>query len=99
MLRPIGDRLIVEVLSEEEKTPGGILLPDTAREKPQEGKVIAVGTGRMLENGQKVDLEVKVGDKVIFSKYGGTEVKHKGKDYLILKESDVHAIVEEDKKK
>lgn len=99
MLKPIGDRLIVEVLSEEEKTPGGILLPDTAREKPQEGKVIAVGTGRMLENGQKVDLEVKVGDKVIFSKYGGTEVKHKGKDYLILKESDVHAIVEEDKKK
>ncbi len=99
MLRPIGDRLIVEVLSEEEKTSGGIILPDTAREKPQEGKVIAVGSGRILENGQKVDLEVKAGDKVIFSKYGGTEVKHKGKDYLILRESDVHAIVEEDKKK
>lgn len=99
MLRPIGDRIIVEVVSEEEKTAGGIILPDTAKEKPQEGKVIAVGTGRILENGQKVELEVKVGDRVIFSKYGGTEVKHKGKEYLILRESDVHAIVEEDKKK
>lgn len=95
MLKPIGDKVIVEPLSEEEKTAGGIILPDTAKEKPQEGKVIAVGSGKILESGQKVDMEVKVGDRVIFSKYGGTEVKHKGKEYLILRESDIYAIVEE----
>ena len=99
MIRPIGDRVLVEPLSEDEKTTGGIILPDTAKEKPQQGKIIALGSGRILENGQKIPFEVKIGDKVIFSKYGGTEVKHEGKEYLLLKESDIYAIIEENKKK
>jgi chaperonin GroES len=90
---PIHDRLVVKVEEEEEKTKTGIVLPDTAKEKPQKGKVIAVGQGRVLENGQRVPLEVHVGDVVIFSKYSGTEVKLEGEKYLILTEGDVLAIL------
>ncbi|HAA47236.1 MAG TPA: co-chaperone GroES [Synergistaceae bacterium] len=93
-LKPLGDRIVVKVLNQEETTKGGIVLPDTAKEKPQEGEVIAVGSGKVLENGQKLPLEVKIGDKVLFSKYGGTEVKVEGEEYLILSERDVLAILE-----
>ncbi|MBO2519468.1 MULTISPECIES: co-chaperone GroES [Limnochorda] len=93
-LRPLGDRIVVKTIEEEERTQGGIYLPDTAKEKPQQGEVIAVGPGRVLENGQRVELEVKVGDRVIFAKYGGTEVKLEGEEYLILRESDVLAVVD-----
>ncbi len=94
-LVPLGDRVVVEIIEEEERTKGGIVLPDTAKEKPQQGKVIAVGSGRILENGQKVPLEVKEGDKVIFSKYAGTEVKIDDKEYLILSERDILAVISE----
>jgi chaperonin GroES len=89
-LKPLGDRLIVEILEEEEVTASGIVLPDTAKEKPQRGKVLAVGNGR-YEDGKLVPLDVAVGDEVISSKYGGTEVKVGGEEYLILRESDVLA--------
>lgn len=91
-LRPLGDRVVVRVIEQEEKTRGGIVLPDTAKEKPQEGEVLAVGPGRVLDNGQRVAPEVKVGDRVIFAKYGGTEVEVGGEEYLILRESDILAI-------
>lgn len=94
MLKPLGDRIVIEALEMEEKTASGIVLPDTAKEKPQEGKVVAVGTGRVLDNGERVNLEVSVGDRIIFSKYAGTEVKYEGTEYLILRESDILAIVE-----
>ncbi|MDG4658333.1 co-chaperone GroES [Ectobacillus antri] len=93
MLKPLGDRVVIELVQAEEKTASGIVLPDTAKEKPQEGKVVAVGTGRVLENGERVALEVAVGDRIIFSKYSGTEVKYEGSEYLILRESDILAIV------
>ncbi|OIJ11349.1 co-chaperone GroES [Anaerobacillus alkalilacustris] len=93
MLKPLGDRIVIEQVETEEKTASGIVLPDTAKEKPQEGRVVAVGSGRILESGERVALEVKEGDKVIFSKYAGTEVKLDGKEYLILRENDVLAIV------
>jgi chaperonin GroES len=93
-LRPIGDKIIVEVIDEPEKSAGGILLPDTAKEKSQRGKVIAVGSGRTLDNGQKVALEVKVGDTVVYAKYGGTEFKLGNQELMILSERDIHAIVE-----
>lgn len=93
-LKPLGDRVVVKTIEEEQKTAGGIVLPDTAKEKPQKGEVLAVGTGKLLDNGERVPLEVKVGDKVIFAKYGGTEVKVDGKEYLILRESDILAIAE-----
>lgn len=93
-IRPLGDRVLVKPIEQEERTKGGIVLPDTAKEKPQLGEVIAVGTGRLLENGQRVPLEVKVGDRVIYAKYGGTEVKLDGVEYLILRESDVLAVQE-----
>lgn len=92
MLKPLSDRIVIKVLAEEEKTPGGIVLPDTAKEKPQVGEVIAVGPGRVMENGQKIAPEVKVGDKVIFSRYGGTEVKIDGEEYLIMREGDILAV-------
>ena len=92
MLKPLADRVIVKVLESEERTKGGIVLPDTAKEKPQEGEVKAVGPGRILENGTKVAPEVKVGDIVVFAKYGGTEVKVDGEELLILRESDILAI-------
>lgn len=91
-LNPIGDRVVVKPEPEEVKTKSGIVLPDTAKEKPQEGTVVAVGSGRILDNGQKVALEVKVGDKVIYSKYGGTEVKIEEEEYIILSEKDILAI-------
>ncbi|MCT8136598.1 co-chaperone GroES [Anaerobacillus sp. CMMVII] len=94
MLKPLGDRIVIEQVETEEKTASGIVLPDTAKEKPQEGRVVAVGSGRVLESGERVALEVKEGDKVIFSKYAGTEVKLDGKEYLILRENDVLAIVD-----
>ncbi|WOV87067.1 co-chaperone GroES [Sporosarcina oncorhynchi] len=93
MLKPLGDRIVIELIEVEEKTSSGIVLPDSAKEKPQEGKVVAAGTGRVLENGQRVDLEVKEGDRIIFSKYAGTEVKYEGNEYLILRETDVLAII------
>mgnify|MGYP003615258157 FL=1 len=94
MLKPLGDRVILKVVEKEEVSKGGILLPDTAsKEKPQEGKVIEVGSGKVLENGQKVALEVKKGDKVIFAKYAGEEVKVQGEEYLILSEKDILAII------
>lgn len=93
MIKPLGDRVVLQAIEQEEKTASGIVLPETAKEKPQEGKVIAVGTGR-YENGQKVDLEVKEGDRVIFSKYAGTEVKVGDTEYLILRESDILAVLD-----
>ena len=93
MLRPLGDRIVIELIEVEEKTAFGIVLPDSAKEKPQEGKVLAVGTGRVLDNGARVDLDVKEGDRIIFSKYSGTEVKYESNEYLILRESDVLAVI------
>ena len=92
-LQPLGDRLIVEVLEEEETTTSGIVLPDTAKEKPQRGKVLAVGPGARDEDGDYIKMDVEVGDEVIFSKYGGTEIKVGADDVLILRESDVLAKV------
>ncbi|MGI6611517.1 MAG: co-chaperone GroES [Limnochordia bacterium] len=92
-LKPLGDRVVVRAIEEEQLTAGGIVLPDTAKEKPQQGEVVAVGTGKLLDNGERVPLEVKDGDRIIFAKYGGTEVKIKGEEYLILRESDILAIV------
>jgi chaperonin GroES len=91
LVKPLSDRVVIKVLSGEEKTRGGIVLPDTAKEKPQEGEVIAVGPGRVLDNGQRLAPELKVGDRVIFAKYSGTEVKIEGEEYLILRESDILA--------
>jgi chaperonin GroES len=93
MLKPIGDKVIVKAKAEEEKTAGGIILPDTAKEKPQEGTVIAVGPGRTLDNGERKTMSVKEGDTVIYSKYGGTNVTVGGEDYLILDEDSIYAIV------
>jgi len=93
LLRPLGDRIVIELVESEEKTASGIVLPDSAKEKPQEGKVVAVGTGRVLESGERVALEVSVGDRIIFSKYSGTEVKFEGNEYLILRENDILAVV------
>jgi chaperonin GroES len=93
MIKPIADRLVVEVTEAEEKTASGIVLPDTAQEKPQKGKVVAVGPGRMLDSGEVVKPEVKKGDIVLFSKYGGTEITVNRKEYTVLRESDVLAIV------
>jgi chaperonin GroES len=96
-LKPLGDRLVVEPIEQEEVTTGGILLPETAKEKPQEGKVVAAGPGRFDENGKRVKMEVKEGDRVLYAKYAGTEVKVEGdKKMLILKESDILALVERD---
>ena len=92
-LKPLGDRLIVRAIEEEETTAGGILLPDTAREKPQKGKVLAVGDGKIDDHGQRVPLDVAEGDEVLYSKYGGTEIKIDGEDLLVLRESDVLAKV------
>ncbi len=93
-VKPLGDRILVKPLAAEEKTASGIVLPDTAKEKPQQGEVLAVGSGRLLESGQKVDLEVKVGDKVIYSKYAGNEIKIDGEECMIMNERDILAIVE-----
>jgi len=94
-VRPLHDRLIVKRLEEEEKTKGGIIIPDTAKEKPVEGKVIAVGDGRIKEDGTKIPLEVKKGDRILFTKYAGTEVKIDGEEHLIMKEDDVLIVIEQ----
>jgi chaperonin GroES len=93
-IRPLHDRVVVKRLSEEEKTKGGIIIPDSAKEKPSEGKVIAIGLGKIGENGDKIPLEVKKGDKVLFGKYTGTEIKVSGEEHLILREDDILAIVD-----
>jgi chaperonin GroES len=92
-VKPLQDRIIVKRLEEEEKTKGGIIIPDAAKEKPQEGKVIAVGDGKVLENGTKIKLSVKAGDKILFGKYSGTEIKIDGEEHLILREDDVLGII------
>ncbi|WP_079906344.1 MULTISPECIES: co-chaperone GroES [unclassified Carboxydocella] len=94
MIKPLGDRIVIKPLASEEVTASGIVLPDTAKEKPQEGEVVAVGNGRLLENGERIAPEVKVGDRVIYSKYAGTEVKYEGEEYLILNERDILAVIE-----
>ena len=91
--RPLGDRVLVKRVEEEAKTKGGIIIPDTAKEKPQEGEVVAVGPGARNDKGEQVALDVKAGDRVLFGKWGGTEVKLNGEDLLILKESDILGIV------
>jgi len=91
-LKPLGDRVVVKATEAEEKTRGGIILPDTAKDKPQEGEVVAVGPGRVLDNGTRVTPDVKVGDKVIYSKYGGTEIKVDDVEYLVIRESDLLAV-------
>ncbi len=88
-LKPLGDRVIVKVLEEEEKTSSGIVLPDKAKEKPQEGEVKAIGPGRVLDDGKRLEMDVKVGDKVVYSKYAGTEIKIDGEEYLILRQDDI----------
>ena len=93
-LKPLGDRLIVEVLEEEETTTSGIVLPDTAKEKPQRGKVLAVGDGKIGDDNERVPLDVSEGDEVLYSKYGGTEISVEGEDLLVLRESDVLAKVQ-----
>ena len=92
-LKPLGDKVVVEVRDAEDKTASGIFLPDSAKKKPQEGTVIATGSGRMLDNGERNKLTVKVGDKVLFSKYGGNEVALDGKDYTILDEDQIYAVL------
>jgi len=91
-IKPLADRVIIKPLPMEEKTKSGIIMPDTAKEKPQEGEIVAVGPGK-VEKGERIALEVKVGDRVMYSKYAGTEVKYDGQEYLILKETDILAIV------
>lgn len=93
-LRPLQDRILVKRVEEEEKTKGGIIIPDTAKEKPAEGKVTAVGQGKVDENGKRVPLEVKKGNRILFGKYSGTEVKIEGEEHLIMREDDVLAIIE-----
>ena len=93
-IRPLQDRLIVKRIAEEEKTKGGIIIPDTAKEKPIEGKVIAVGNGKVLEDGKVRPLDIKAGDRVLFSKYAGTEVKLDGEEHLIMREEDILGVVE-----
>lgn len=95
-LRPLGDRVVVKPVEEEERTPGGIVLPDVAKEKPQQGEVVAVGPGELNERGERNPMDVKVGDRVIYSKYAGTEVKLGEEEYLILRQSDILAIVEKE---
>ena len=92
-IRPLQDRLIVKRVAEENKTKGGIIIPDTAKEKPQEGEVLAVGNGKVLDNGTKVALDVKVGDKILFGKYSGTDIRIDGEDVLILREDEVLAVL------
>ncbi len=93
-IRPLHDRIIVERVEEEQKTAGGLIIPDTAKEKPQEGKVVAVGKGKKTEDGKVIELDVKVGDKVLFGKYSGTEIKVEGKEYLMMREDDILGVVE-----
>ncbi|MCC6485076.1 MAG: co-chaperone GroES [Armatimonadetes bacterium] len=93
MIKPLSDRVVVQTKTAEEVSKGGIILPDTAKEKPQEGEVIAVGPGKVLDSGKTAPVDVKVGDRVIYSKYGGTEVKVEGEEYVILRQDDILAVV------
>jgi chaperonin GroES len=93
-IRPLGDRILVKRLEDDEKTKGGIIIPDTAKEKPQEGRVIAVGRGKMTEEGKVIPLDLKAGDKILFGKYAGSEVKIGGEEHLILREDDVLGVIE-----
>ncbi len=92
-IRPVGDRVVVKPAAKEEITKSGIVIPDTAKEKPQEGTVIAVGSGRLLDNGDRAVMDVREGDRILFAKYGGTEFKLDGEEYLVLKENDILAII------
>ena len=94
-IKPLQDRLVIKRIEEEEKTKGGIIIPDSAKEKPQEGRVVAVGAGKPLESGNKAPVTVKPGDKILFGKYSGTEIKIDGEEHLIMREDDVLAIVED----
>src|SRR5215470_18164879 len=98
-IRPLQDRVVVKRVKEEEKTKGGIIIPDTAQEKPQEGEVIAVGPGARDEDGERIELDVKVGDRILFGKWSGTEVKVDGEELLIMKESDIMGVIEAKKSK
>lgn len=93
-IRPLQDRILVKRIEEEEKTSGGIIIPDTAKEKPMEGKVVAVGKGKVLEDGKVMPVDVKKGDRILFSKYAGTEVKIEGQEHLIIREEDVLGVIE-----
>lgn len=92
-IKPLGDRVVIRPIEAEEKTASGIVLPDKAKEKPQEGEVVAVGNGRVLDNGTRLEMDVKVGDRVIFSKYAGTEIKLDGEEYLIMRQDDILGIL------
>jgi chaperonin GroES len=92
-INPVGDRVVVKPLAKEETTKSGLIIPDTAKEKPQEGEVIAVGAGKLLDSGKRAEMEVKVGDRVLFAKYGGTEFKLDGEELLVLRESDILAVL------
>jgi len=92
-IRPLGDRVLVQRVEAEEKTAGGILLPESAKEKPKEGKIIALGDGRTLDNGERSEFSVKMGDRVLFTSYAGTDVKYDGQDYMIMREEDILAII------
>ena len=94
-LRPLQDRVLVKRIAEEEKTKGGIIIPDTAKEKPQEGKIIAVGKGKVNDEGKVIPLQVKVGDKILFGKYSGSEIKVDGEEFLIMREDDVLGVIED----
>ena len=93
-IKPLGDRVVVKPLEAEDKTKGGIILPDTAKEKPQEGKIVAIGKGKIDENGKSVSMEVKMGDKILYGKYSGTEITIDKEQYIILKEEDILAVIE-----
>ena len=93
-IRPLNDRILVKRLESEEKTTGGIIIPDSAKEKPAEGEIVAVGPGKMNDKGERVAMDVKTGDRVLFSKYGGTDVKIEGEDYLIMREDDILGVIE-----
>jgi chaperonin GroES len=93
-IRPLQDRVIVKRIEEEEKTKGGIIIPDTAKEKPQEGRVIAVGKGKITEDGKVIPLDVKEGDRILFGKYAGTEIKIEGEEHLIMREEDILGVIE-----
>jgi chaperonin GroES len=98
-LKPLGDRIVVKLIEELERTKGGIVLPDTAKEKPQEAEVVAVGPGARNEEGERIQMDVKVGDRVVFAKYSGTEFRQDDEEYLILRESDILAVVERERAK
>jgi chaperonin GroES len=93
-IRPLGDRILVKRIQEEEKTKGGIIIPDTAKEKPQEGRVVAVGKGKMTEDGKLLSPDVKAGDRILFGKYAGSEIKLEGEEHLILREDDILGVLE-----